>query len=116
MTQTKQPPEIPARFKAKFALGGEWLKDLGKSRDGTGTGTDQIAPLIGIGWLPTDDDFVITLVQYFYSYEEADGFEDVRKTGPRLIYIRALPSIKGWGKVDLKTSIERLREQVQNVE
>jgi hypothetical protein len=99
-------PIKPFGIKAKLALGGEWLKDLGKSRDGTGTGADQIAPLIGIGWLPTDDDFVITLVQYFHSYDENDGVEDVRKTGPRLIYIRALPSIKGWGKADLKTSID----------
>jgi hypothetical protein len=56
--------------------------------------------------LLTDDDSVITLVQYFYSYDEDDGFEDVRKTGPRLIYIRKLPSIKGWAKFDLKASID----------
>ncbi len=99
-------PIMPFGIKAKLALGGEWIKDLGKTRDGTGTGTDQIAPLAGIGWLLTDDDFVITLVQYFHSYDEDDGFEDVRKTGPRLIYIRALPSIKGWGKVDMKASID----------
>ena len=99
-------PIMPFGIKAKLALGVEWLKDLGKFRDGTGTGADQIAPLTGIGWLPTDDDFVITLVQYFHSYDEDDGVEEVRKTGPRFIYIRALPSIKGWGKVDLKTSID----------
>ena len=99
-------PIMPFGIKAKFALGVEWLKDLGTFRDGTGTGADQIAPLTGIGWLPTDDDFVITLVQYFHSYHVNDGVEKVRKTGPRLIYIRALPSIKGWGKVDLKASID----------
>ena len=99
-------PIKPFGIKAKFALGVEWLKDLGKFRDGTGTGADQIAPLTGIGWLLTDNDFVITLVQYFHSYDENDGVEDVRTTGPRLIYIRKLPSIKGWGKVDLKTSID----------
>ena len=99
-------PIKPFGIKAKFALGVEWLKDLGKFRDGTGTGTDQIAPLIGVGWLPTDDDFVITLVQYFHSYDENGGAEDVRTTGPRLIYVRKLLLIKGWGKVDLKTSID----------
>lgn len=99
-------PIKPFGINAKFALGIEWLKDLGKTRDGTGTGSDQIAPLTGIGWLPTDDDFVITLVQYFHSYDEDDGFDEVRKTGPRLIYIRKLPSIRGWGKADLKTSID----------
>lgn len=99
-------PIKPFGIKAKFALGVEWLKDLGKFRDGTGTGTDQIAPLIGVGWLPTDNDFVITLVQYFHSYDENGGAEDVRTTGPRLIYVRKLLLIKGWGKVDLKTSID----------
>ena len=99
-------PIKPFGIKAKFALGVEWLKDLGKFRDGTGTGADQIAPLTGIGWQPTDDDFVVTLIQYFHSYHVNDGVEQVRKTGPRLIYIRALPSIKGWGKVDLKASID----------
>ncbi len=50
--------------------------------------------------------FVVTLVQYFHSYDENDGVDDVRVTGPRLIYIRSLPSINGWGTVDLKTSID----------
>ena len=99
-------PIKPFGIKAKFALGVEWLKDLGKFRDGTGTGTDQIAPLIGVGCLPTDNDFVITLVQYFHSYDENGGAEDVRTTGPRLIYVRKLLLIKGWRKVDLKTSID----------
>ena len=99
-------PIMPFGVKAKLALGVEWVKDLGDSGDGTGTGTDRIAPLMGIGWLFTEKDFVITLVQYFHSYDEDSGFDDVRETTPRLIYIRTLPSIKGWGKVDLKMSID----------
>jgi hypothetical protein len=99
-------PIKPFGIKAKFALGGEWLKDLGDVDDGTGTGSDQIAPLIGIGWLPTDRDFIITLLQYFYSYDEDSGVDEVRQTGPRLIYIRSIPSIKGWAKADLKASID----------
>ncbi len=99
-------PIRPFGIKAKFALGVEWLKDLGKSRDGTGTGRDQISALTGIGWLPTENDFIITLVQYFHSYTEDDGFDKVRSTGPRLIYVRKLPVIKGWAKADLKTSID----------
>jgi hypothetical protein len=99
-------PIKPFGIKAKFGVGGEWFKDLGKTRDGTGTGTDQIAPLIGIGWLPTDKEFIVTLVQYFHSYDEDDGVDEVRATGPRLIYIRSLPSINGWGKADLRTRID----------
>ncbi len=64
---------MPFGIKAKLALGVEWLKDLGDFKDGTGSGSDQIAPLAGIGWIPTDLDFIITLVQYFHSYDTHDG-------------------------------------------
>jgi len=97
----------PFGIKAKYALGVEWLKDLGDFDKGTGTGADIIAPLVGIGWVPDDMNFIVTLVQYFYSYDEdSDRKEDVRETGPRLIWIRKLPSIGGWFKADLKMSID----------
>jgi hypothetical protein len=63
-------PIKPFGIKAKFGVGLEWFKDLGKTRDGTGKGTDELAPLVGIGWIPTDKDFIVTLVQYFHSYDE----------------------------------------------
>lgn len=88
----------PFGIKAKYALGLEWLKDLGNLDDGTGSGSDQVAPLAGIGWMPTESDSFVTLVQYFYSYDTHDGGSKVRKTGPRLIYIRKLPAIFGWSK------------------
>ena len=31
---------------------------------------------------------------------------DVRQTGPRIIYIRSMPSIKGWLKADWKGTID----------
>ena len=97
---------MPFGIKAKLALGAEWLKDLGDFEEGTGSGSDQIAPLAGIGWSLTDMDFVITLVQYFHSYKTHDNGPKVRKTGPRLIYIRKIPQIGGWFKADYKGSID----------
>ena len=99
-------PMEPFGIKARLALGFEWLKDLGESSEGTGSGTDQIAPLAGVGWLPTEQDFVITLVQYFHSYDEDSRVDEVRRTGPRLIYIRKLPAIKGWARADFKGLID----------
>ena len=97
----------PFGVKAKLALGVEWLKDLGDFEEGTGTGADQIAPLAGIGWSLNDKNFVVTLVQYFHSYDTDNAFDgDVRQTAPRLIWIRSLPSMGGWFKVDLKMSID----------
>ena len=64
-----------------------------------------------IGWLPTDKDFIITLVQYFHSYSEDSGAPKVRQTGPRLIYIRSLPSIKGWAKLDYKGVIDHDKDE-----
>ena len=100
---------MPFGVKAKFALGLEWLKDLGDFDEGTGTGSDQLAPLVGVGWLPTERDFVITLLQYFHSYDESSNAPTVRVTGPRLIYIRAIPQIQGWAKVDYKMAIDHKR-------
>ncbi len=104
-------PMKPFGIKAKFAIGGEWLKDLGDLDKGTGSGVDMIAPLVGVGWLPTDKDFVITLVQYFHSYDEDAGAAKVRQTGPRLIYIRSIPDIKGWAKVDWKGVIDHEKDE-----
>jgi hypothetical protein len=56
----------PFGINAQLALGAEWLKDLGDFDKGTATGADTIAPLAGIGWVPDDRNFIITLVQYFY--------------------------------------------------
>ena len=96
----------PFGIKAKYALGVEWIKNLGDFDKGTGSGVDVIAPLAGIGWVPTEMDFVITLVQYFASYQHHDGAKQVRQTGPRLIYIRKIPQIGGWFKADWKGSID----------
>jgi hypothetical protein len=97
----------PFGVKAKLALGAEWLKDLGDFEDGTGTGSDKIAPLVGIGWVPNDENFIVTLVQYFYSYDTDSAFDqDVRTTNPRLIWIRSMPAFGGWFKADLKMVID----------
>ena len=98
---------MPFGIKAKLALGAEWLKDLGDFEKGTGSGADSIAPLAGIGWVPDDRNFIITLVQYFYSYDTDNAREeDVRETAPRLIWIRSMPDNGGWFKADLKMSID----------
>lgn len=78
----------PFGIPAKLAVGAEWLKDLGDFELGTGTGADSIAPLVGIGWVPNDLNFIVTLVQYFHSYDTDDARpDDVHQTGPRLIWI-----------------------------
>ena len=67
----------------------------------------MIAPLVGIGWVPDDRNFIITLVQYFHSYDtDSARPDDVRLTAPRLIWIRSLPGIGGWFKADLKMAID----------
>lgn len=106
---------MPFGIKAKLALGAEWLKDLGDFDKGTGSGSDQIAPLAGIGWIPTDLDFIITLVQYFHSYDTHDGGPKVRKTTPRLIYIifaKFLRSAAGSKPIIKERSIMRTTETI----
>lgn len=101
-----KPGMLSGGLKYRRALGVELIKDLGDVDDGIGGGTDQIAPLFGYGWLPNERNFVITLIQYFHSIDEDSGVDKVRKTGPRLIWIYKIPSIKGWFKLDNKFSID----------
>ncbi len=54
---------------------------------------------------------MITLVQYFHSYSEDAGAQQVRQTGPRLIYIRKIPDIKGWAKADWKGVIDHENDE-----
>jgi len=101
-----KPGKLDGGTEYKRALGVELIQDLGEVDDGIGSGTDQIAPLFGYGWVMDERSFVITLVQYFHSYEEESGVEKVRSTAPRLIWIYSLPSINGWFKLDDKFSID----------
>ena len=66
----------------------------------------MIAPILGIGWVASPKDFIVTLVEYFHSYETHKRVPTVRLTGPRLIWIRSLASIGGWFKVDYLAAID----------
>ena len=101
-----KPGMLSGGTKYRRALGVEVVADLGDVDKGIGGGTDQIAPLFGYGWELNDRNFVITLVQYFHSINEDANAEEVRTTGPRLIWIHKLPDIKGWFKLDNKLSFD----------
>ncbi len=101
-----KPGMLSGGTKYKRALGVEVIVDQGSVNKGIGSGTDQIAPLYGAGWLLSERNFVITLVQYFHSISEDTNAQEVRTTGPRLIWIHKLPHIKGWVKFDNKFSID----------
>ena len=101
-----KPGMLSGGLKYRRALGVELIKDLGDVDDGIGGGADLVAPLFGYGWLPNERNFVITLIQYFHSIDEDSGVDEVRKTGPRLIWIHKIPAIKGWVRLDNKFSID----------
>ncbi|MCZ6569484.1 MAG: hypothetical protein O7B23_04895 [Deltaproteobacteria bacterium] len=98
-------PEVGG-IKSRLAVGVEWIKDLGRFTDGTGTGSDQIAPLLGLAWNLSPSTFVITLVQYFKSYTTESAAPDIEILGPRIIFIQKIPQIRGWLKLDNKFSID----------
>ena len=98
-------PQI-GNVKSRFALGAEWIKELGDAADGTSSGTDQIAPLTGFAWQLSKTDTMITLVQYFRSYSEESGVEQVSRTGPRIIYLHSFPAKRAWLRIDDKFVID----------
>ncbi len=84
-----------------MAVGVEWIQDFGNEDKGIGSGSDQIAPLVGIALMPGGGTVLIPLVQHFMEY---DG-PDVSQTAFRLITIKPLPN-KFWGKLDAKVPVD----------
>lgn len=84
----------------KLAVGAEWIVGFGNEDRGIGSGSDQIAPLVGVA-LSKGRTVVVPLVQHFLSY---DG-PNVNTTAFRLIAIQSLAN-KYWGKLDAKVPVE----------
>ena len=87
-------------WKYKLAVGAEWVVEFGNEEKGIGTGSDEIAPLVGLA-LVKGNTTLIPLVQHFVSY---DG-PDVSTTAFRLIAIQTLPN-GFWWKLDAIVPVE----------
>lgn len=87
-------------WKYKLAVGAELIVDFGHEEKGIGSGSDQIAPLVGLA-LVKGGTVLVPLVQHFESY---DG-PDVSTTAFRMIAIQSLPN-NFWGKLDAIVPIE----------
>ena len=87
-------------WKYKLAIGAELIVDFGNDDKGIGSGSDQIAPLVGLA-LVRGGTVLVPLVQHFVEY---DG-PNVNTTAFRLIGIQSLPN-KCWGKLDAKLPID----------
>ena len=92
---------VLSTWKYKMAVGAEWIQDFGNEDKGIGSGSDQIAPLVGIALMPGGGTILIPLMQHFMGY---DG-PDVSMTAFRLIVIQPLPN-KFWGKLDAKIPVD----------
>ena len=87
-------------WKYKVAIGGELILDFGNEDKGIGSGSDQIAPLVGLSMV-RGDTVLIPIVQHFVKF---DG-PDVNTTSFRMIAIQSLPN-NFWGKLDAKVPVE----------
>ncbi len=84
----------------RFAIGGEVILDFDNADKGIGTGSDQIAPLVGFAFMNRETKTtILPVVQHFLS---VDGDTNINTTGFRLIVIQ--PLAEGWWvKGDLRT-------------
>jgi hypothetical protein len=102
-----KPIYFPASFVGEWdawkyatAIGGELIMDAGNTDKGIGSGSDQIAPLIG--WsMSRGDTVLVPLIQHFVEF---DG-PQVNQTAFRLIGIQSLPN-NHWGKLDAKIPVD----------
>ncbi len=88
-------------WKYRLAVGLEWILDFNNDDKGIGSGSDQLAPFVGVALLPRPGTILIPLVQQFLSYSG----NDVNTTGPRLIALQTLPQ-DFWLKLDGKVPID----------
>lgn len=88
-------------WKYKLAVGVEWILDLGNEDRSIGSGSDQIAPLVGVALMPGGGLIIIPLVQHFVEYSGPT----VNTTAFRLIAIQPLPK-QFWGKLDAKVPVD----------
>lgn len=83
----------------KTAVGLEWIIDAGNADKGIGTGSDQLAPLVGLAFANTNTGLsLIPLVQHYASY---NGDADISQTAMRLIALQPFAD-DYWAKLDLK--------------
>jgi hypothetical protein len=87
-------------WKYKWAVGGEWIVDFGNADKGIGSGSDQVAPLVGVS-LRRGGTVLVPLVQHFVEYNGPA----VNQTAFRLISIQSLPN-EMWGKMDAKIPVD----------
>jgi hypothetical protein len=94
------------KISGRAIFGVNWIKNLGDFEDGTGTGSDRIGPLVGLGLNLTEYGFMALVVQYIHSYREDDGAPDVNATASRLLFVRALEEFNGWVRVEFQSLID----------
>ncbi len=82
----------------KSAVGLDWVVDLGDTKKGIGTGSDQLGPFLGLAFSNSKSGLsLIPLIQHYESYSG----EDFSQTALRLIAIKPFAN-DYWVKLDLK--------------
>ena len=87
-------------WKYKLAVGAELIVDLGDEDKGTGSGSDVVAPLLGLAMV-RGNTTLIPIVQHFVDFNG----NEVSLTAFRMIAIQSLPN-NYWGKIDAKIPVD----------
>lgn len=100
--------ELSERWGMRIATGIEWVIDADNADKGIGSGSDQLAPLLGFAFNNRDSGLtLIPFVQQFLSY---DG-PSVNTTAFRLIALQPLPNSM-WLRLDTKVPFDWVHDTV----
>jgi hypothetical protein len=97
-----------------YSFGLEWKKNLGELQDGIGTGTDWLAPVVGMSWLLNQTNSLTFTLKYAYSYFEDDDAPPVRSTIPRILWISQMPRYQAWFKVEDELAFDHENDETLN--
>ena len=85
----------------RIAAGLDWIVDHGDEEKGIGSGSDQLAPFLGVAIAYQSGLSLIPLVQHFTNYNG----DTVNTTAFRVIMMQPLPE-KSWLKLDAKVPVD----------
>ena len=86
----------------RLAVGLDWIVDLNDDEDeAIGSGSDQLAPFVGVALGYESGRTLIPLIQHFFEYSG----DEVSKTALRMIVMQPLQE-KAWLKLDAKLPVD----------
>ena len=102
---------LDENWKMRVAVGAEWIVEFDNEDEGIGTGSDQIAPLVGFAF--NNSEWGVTLIPLVQHFTDYTGDTDISTTAFRLIALKPLADGQ-WLKLDARAPRDWEQNELQS--